>query len=183
MPMLRDTFVRPFYLGLLHGNLIHFDKYKISAFSTELQAAATSISDEQLGHLLNLSWHGRLCAGWFIGLTKRASFVRLIGEMLLASESVFAGQGYCVALGLIDDKECARLLHAYLRTYLPPNGRFYDQDWAIGALAHIEGSPPREYLRQELWRDGDQIIDPAQGIETFQEIVAYLRQYRMIERT
>jgi hypothetical protein len=126
-------------------------------------------------------WRGRLCAAWFIGLSKRASFVPSIGQLLLASETVYAGQGYCIALGLIGGQECARLLHAYLKVYLPLNGRVYDQNWAVGALAYIEGAPPVEYLEQEFWRGDKYVMDPAEGTENFGEIVSYLRQYRMIE--
>jgi hypothetical protein len=38
-----------------------------------------------------------------------------------------------------------------------------------------------EYLGQELWRDGKYAMNPADGIESFSEIVSYLRQCRMIE--
>ena len=179
---LRDTFVRPFYLRLLHGNFTRPHEADSGSLRQEIEAAARTISDEQIERLLNeREWRGRLCAAWFIGLSKRARFVPSIGELLLASEMVYAGEGYCMALGLIGGEECARLLHSYLKVYLPLNGRVYNQDWAIGALANIEGAPTVEYLGQELWRDGEYVMDPAKGIESIGGIVSYLRQYRMIE--
>jgi uncharacterized protein DUF6000 len=179
---LRDVFVRRFYLRLLHGNFTHPREGDGGSLRQEIAAAARTISDEQIERLLNeREWRGRLCAAWFVGLGRRASHVPPIGKLLLASEMVYAGQGYCMALGLIGGEECARLLHAYLKVYLPLNGRVYDQDWAIGALAHIEGAPPVEYLEQGLWRVGKYVMDPAESIENFGEVISYLRQYRMIE--
>jgi hypothetical protein len=179
---LRDMFIRRYYLRLLHGNFTLPRESDGSSLRQEITAAARTISDEQIERLLSeREWRGRLCAAWFIGLSKRASYVPSIGKLLLASEIVYAGQGYCMALGLIGSEECARLLRSYLKVYLPLNGRVYDQDWAIGALAHIERAPPVEYLEQELWRAGEYLMDPAEGIENFGEIISYLRQYRMIE--
>jgi hypothetical protein len=179
---LRDIFVRPFYLRLLHGNFTRPRVPDGGSLAQEIVAAARTISDEQIERLLDeREWRGRLCAAWFIGLSKRAGFVSCIGQLLLASEMVYAGEGYCMALGLIGGKECTRLLHSYLEVYLPLNGRVYNQDWAIGALAYIEGAPPAEYLEQGLWRDGKYVMDPAEGIECFGEVASYLRQYRMIE--
>jgi hypothetical protein len=179
---LRDIFVRPFYLRLLHGNFTRPREAEGGNIGQEIAAAARTISDEQIEMLLNeREWRGRLCAAWFIGLCGRASFVPSIGKLLLASEMVYAGEGYCMALGLIRSQECADLLRSYLKTYLPLNGRVYNQHWAIGALAYIEGCPPVEYLGQELWRDGEYAMDPADGIESFGEIVSYLGQCRMID--
>jgi len=182
MRTLRDTFVCPFYLRLLHGNFTRPRDAAGGSLRPDIAAAASTISDEQIERLLiEREWRGRLCAAWFTGLSKRASFVPSIGELLLASEVVCAGEGYCMALGLIGSEECARLLRSYLEVYLPLNGRVYNQDWAIGALSYIEGSVPPEYLGKELWRDGEYVMDPAEGIEAFAEVVSYLRQYRMFE--
>jgi hypothetical protein len=140
IPALRDAFVRPLYLRLLHGNFTHLSEADGDGFRRAAAKAASAISDEQIRRLLTeREWRGRLCAAWFIGLRHRASFIRLIAEMLLASEFCYAGQGYCAALGLIGSDESAGFLRSYLETYLPLRGRIYDQDWAIGALTHLEG--------------------------------------------
>ena len=75
--------------------------------------------------------------------------------MLLASEMGYAGQGYCAALGVIGGDESARFLRSYLETYVPLRGRIYDQDWAIGALTHVEGTTPRNTLRRHF---GEMVI-------------------------
>jgi hypothetical protein len=115
-----------------------------------------------------------LVAGWLVGLSKRAAFVDEIAALLLASEQTYASQGYCVALALIGNDKCRKYLRAYLSKYLPFSGRFYDQEWAIGALAHIEHAAPEEYLLPKLWADGDRHMHPSAAIERFSALIAYL---------
>jgi hypothetical protein len=124
---------------------------------------------------------GGLCAGWFVGLSRRVGFVPLLSELLLASEVVYAGQGYCLALAVIGKDECVYSLRAYLDKYLPLNGKVYNQDWAIGALAHIKGEMPSEYLHREMWQDGKFSIDPAEAITDFSKLIFYLRQHGMLD--
>jgi Family of unknown function (DUF6000) len=176
----REKFVRPFYLKLLHANFAH-GREGGGEFNHQLAHAASAISDDQIVRLLEeKEWRGRLCAAWFIGLSGRAPFVTSIGEKLLASEMVYAGQGYCVALGLIGGKQSSDALHAYLRRYLPLEGRFYDQDWAVGALANIEGSVPAEFLDPQLWRDPKGIMDPTEGADAFSAVVAHLDRFGLL---
>jgi hypothetical protein len=93
IPTVRDIFVRPFYLRLLHGNFTRPRAADGGSLAQEIVAAARTISDEQIEKLLDeREWRGRLCAAWFIGLSKRASFVPSIGQLLLASEMVYAGE-------------------------------------------------------------------------------------------
>jgi hypothetical protein len=176
---LRDAFVRPYYLSLLHGSFTSRDQN--GSVRARISEAARTISDEQIGRLLaELEWRGRLCAAWFAGLTKRRSFASPIADLLMASAQVYAGQGYCVALGLLGTDECVGHLRAYLRHYLPLNGRLYDQGWALGALAHIEGDMPAEFLEPRLWSEGNQAIDPEKSVRRFKEISDFLEHHRMI---
>jgi len=121
-----------------------------------------------------------MTAAWFVGLTGRKSFIRQIAELLLASEMVYAGSGYCVALGIIGGDECAGYLRSYLRKYLPLKARFYDQECAIGSLAHIENGAPQEFLDPALWTDDGHALDPGRGIQNFEQIYRHLREHRMI---
>lgn len=140
---LRDSFVRPFYLSLLGGRFTRTDARGGEGFAKRIEEAACAISDDQIERLLGQEeWRGRLAAAWFVGLSKRSKFVRRIADLLISSEVTYAGQGYCIALGLIGNDECVDGLRSYLAKFLPLNGRFYDQDWALGALALITGSPP-----------------------------------------
>ncbi len=125
---IRERFVRPFYLALLHGNLRRRDADLAVDLPARIGEAAKAIADPELATLLEeREWRGRLAAAWFIGITQRRGFVDAIGRLLLASELTYAGQGYCVALGLIAEPSCEEYLRSYLGLYLPPRGRFYDQ--------------------------------------------------------
>jgi hypothetical protein len=177
---LRETFIRPYYLSLLGANFIRACADD-SSFSLRVADAARAISDPEIESLLQIrEWRGRLTVGWYIGLTRRSRFVDRIAELLLASEMVYAGMGYCVALGLIGGETCASQLRAYLERYLPLRGRFYDQGWAIGALTYIEGAPPNEFLDPELWAEGNQSLDPIGAIELFKEIIELIDKKKMM---
>ncbi len=183
-------FVAPLYLHLLNANFawrsaIHphlatRSEDECAIIRDQISAAARHISDEQIRALLtDRGWRNRLVAGWLVGLSKRADFVDEIAGLLLASEQAYAGQGYCIALGLIGDDKCRKHLRAYLSKYLPLCGRFYDQEWAIGALAHIEGTPPEEVLLPDLWTDGDRHMHPSDAIQRFKALVEYMNGKRM----
>ena len=178
---MRDAFVAPFYLRFLHGNFTRANEVEGAAFRQAVATAASEISDDQITCLLTeREWRGRLCAGWFVGLSGRFEFIPRISELLLASEMVYAGQGYCLALAVIGNEECANCLRAYLDKYLPLNDKIYNQDWAIGALAQVRGEAPLEYLQEAMWREGQNFVDPAQAITDFGELVSYLRHHRML---
>ena len=185
-PRLYNAYVWPFYLKLLNGNLVFlgFDEKGERLPPTlpkQIADAARSISDEQLNELLaEAGWRSSLPAAWFIGLTRRSRYVDQIGELLLASEMCFAGQGYCMALGLIGGERCREYLHRYLWRYLPLRGRLYDQHWAIGALTHLEGTPPRQFLIQRLWEEPECSLNPLEGIQRFRKIVSYLQRHQMV---
>lgn len=165
--LLRDVFVRPFYLSLLNGNFTSRDSDRAGALPQKIAEAAREISDAQIFRLFReREWRGRLTAAWFVGLTRRVSFIPEIAELLLASETVYAGQGYCVALGLIGGQQCQHHLRRYLKEYLPLRGRFYDQTWALGALAYIEDAPPQEFLDPMLWMGASRGFDPRQESKT-----------------
>src|SRR5262249_9037122 len=146
--------------------------------TNQIAQAARNIKDDDLEALLNVpEWRGRISAAWFIGLRRRSTFVPKIGDLLFKSELVYAGNGYCVALGLIGSAEFKTHLRNYLFEYLPLRGRRYNQDWAIGALSYIEGSAPKEFLEQSLWTEESFRIDPNAGINRFAEVANYVRQH------
>ena len=178
---IRERSVRPFYLALLHGNLCRRDLDLAVDLPARIGEAAKAIADSELATLIEArEWRGRLAAAWFIAITQRRGFVDAIGRLLLASELTYAGQGYCVALGLIPEPSCEEYLRSYLRLYLPPRGRFYDQTWAVGALAHIRQKRPDEFLEPTLWRDTDGGLDPEDGIKDFDSLVGYLVEHGVV---
>jgi hypothetical protein len=175
----RERCVGPIYLSLLHAN---FTQPYDAAAALQISAIARTITDEEITKLLEIrEWRGRLVAGWCVGLTKRSGFTEQIGRLLLQSETVYAGQGSCIALGLIGDDCCLVHLQNYLREYLPFKGRFYDQQWAIGALAHIDKAAAEPFLESDLWTEGDKHLDPLPGIRGFQRVADLLELHAIIQ--
>jgi hypothetical protein len=178
---LRDRLVRPFYMAFLHGNLRFRDTAEAGALERTVSLAAREASDSDLSRLLDEpEWRGRLAAAWFIALTGRADFAHRLGELLLASELCFAGQGYCLALAMIGSQAAEDYLRDYLLKYLPPAGRHYDQQWAIGALAHLRRSAPNEFIVPSLWADPGGDLSPHEGIADFSDLLDYLTRHKLI---
>src|SRR5687768_12156842 len=106
-PMQR-RFVWPYHLSLLHGNFAFrnaeewrsarsgstpLPTWALPGVTERIAHVARTISDRQLKRLLTIrDWRPQMCAGWYVGLTKRTSFVDEIAGHLLASERVFANQ-------------------------------------------------------------------------------------------
>lgn len=99
---------------------------------------ARQITDRELSTLLDSEWRSRITAAWLIGLDRRTQFRARLGELLLGSELVYAGQGYCLALARFGTAADAAILSSYLDKYLPKTDCFYDQHWAIGALLYLD---------------------------------------------
>ncbi len=119
-------------------NPIQPDRTDLEAFETALANDAREISDEDLSTLLDLEWRSRITAAWLIALDRRIQFRDALGELLLASELVHAGIGYCIALARFAQPEDADILAAYLDRYLPRPDCRYNQDAAIGALLYLD---------------------------------------------
>jgi hypothetical protein len=125
-------------MKLLGGNLLDWDGPERIAFMQDIGRDARQITDHELSTLLDSEWRSRLTASWLIGLDRRAQFRDRIGAMLLDSQLVYAGRGYCVALARFETAADAGHLCAYLDRYLPRTDLHYDQHWAIGALLHLD---------------------------------------------
>ena len=126
------------YLKLLNGNFMAMDEAGRTPFLQHLAASARQASDHDLAVLLDSDWRCRLTASWLIALDRRQQFRQRIGELLMASELTYAGQGYCMTLARFATAADAELLATYLDTYLPQPDRRYDQHWALGALLYLD---------------------------------------------
>jgi Family of unknown function (DUF6000) len=149
-----ETGGTPRYMWLLHGNFTTKDKAQRTPFLRQLAGAARQISDGELATLLGGEWRSRLTAAWLIGLDRREQFRDQIGERLLASQDVYAGQGYCVSLARLATAADASPLAAYLDAYLPQLDKRYDQDWALGALLHLDVILGTDYAARFLTNGG-----------------------------
>lgn len=125
-------------MELLHGSVLELVEPQRTLSVRSLAVDARQVTDKELSTLLDSEWRSRLTAAWLIGLDRRTQFCQRLGELLLESNFVFAGQGYCFALARFGDISDAGLLVAYLDRYLPRLDCYYDQHWALGALLHLD---------------------------------------------
>jgi hypothetical protein len=142
------------YLTLLNGNLMAMDQAQRTPFLQQLATSARQAGDHELATLLGGEWRAQLTASWLIGLSRRYQFRARIGELLLASEVCYAGQGYCFALARFGTTADAELLAAYLDDYLPQPDKRYDQHWALGALLHLDAQLKTNHAARFLTEDG-----------------------------
>ncbi|WP_406278655.1 DUF6000 family protein [Streptomyces sp. NBC_00191] len=122
----------------LGGSLLRLTEPERGQFTRKLSEAADEITPHELGVLLEGGWRERKTAAWLIAVAHRAEYRERLGELLLASEVCYAGQGYCVALATFGTEADADLLAAYLDRYLPRPDLYYDQAPALGALLHLD---------------------------------------------
>lgn len=142
------------YFKLLAGQFARLDEPDRMGFLCALVEDAQRITDHELGVLLDCEWRSRITAAWLIGIDRRHQFRERLGTMLLASEFVFAGQGYCFALARLGTEQDAEILTSYLDRYLPRDDCQYDQPWAIGALMHIDERRGTDHAARFLRPDG-----------------------------
>jgi hypothetical protein len=138
-----------------------------------------TITDGQLRRLFrDKDWRTRLTAAWFAGMDRRMRFAAPIAGLLAASNGNYADQGYCVALGLFGGGECRQALVGYLETNLPCQDQSGHQEWAVGAIAHIDGRTPPDFMAPELWRmAGGEANHVESGFRLFEDVVEYLRRH------
>jgi|SRR6266540_7023311 len=107
-----DRYVRPDsrYLRLLHGNFLRLNEPERTDFVRSLVAAARQATLSELTVLLEGEWRARLTGAVLAGIARRTVLRDRIGVLLLASELVYAGQGYCYALASFGTSEDAALL-------------------------------------------------------------------------
>lgn len=138
-----DRYVLPDrrYALLLHGNFVTMmSPEERRPFVASLREAAATATDDELTRLLGngAGWRERITAAWLIGVDRRHAFRDRLAELLLESRLTYAGQGYCFALARFATPADAQHLAAYLDKYLRALDLQYDQEWAFGALRHVD---------------------------------------------
>lgn len=151
-----ERFVMPDrrYLELLHGNYLRKPAEVRSRFVGALLHDAREIADEAVGVLLTSEWRSRLTAAYLVAASRREQFVPLLGDLLLESQLVYSGQGYCIALASIGTAPAAARLAAYLHRWLPDMEARYDQLWAMAALVSLDRRSGSRYSDRFLAPDG-----------------------------
>lgn len=142
-------FVKPFYLGLGVEMMRrpHDRKTFLKACGKLDKSSAQLLLDTR-------DWRGRGTVAIMIGVRQWDGFVEQIVRQLVASELVFAGQGYSVGLALIANDESALGLVSYLRHRLPEHDAFYNQHWAMAALLEVDRAQGSNYADQFMGEEG-----------------------------
>lgn len=132
--------VSPFYLRILHGNYassIVVDDER-EQFNTDVRNALTKITPKIASKLIDGHWREAMTGSWFAGLKRFPECRSQIGDLLLASETCYAGQSHAFAMACYADQASADFLVKYLNVYLRKLDCYYDQGWAMPALMWID---------------------------------------------
>lgn len=172
------------YAKLLHGNFAGLmGAAEREVFLRALAEDAQQITDDELELLLGADWRPRITAAWLIGADRRDRFRARIRELLLESDLVFAGQGYCFALARFGTFADAEILVSYLDRYLPRLDLRYDQLWALAALHHIDADLTTAYTSRytgpgglwERWAEANSADLPFQRM-WFDQLCAHVQR-------
>jgi hypothetical protein len=133
------TWVNPFYLQILHGNYRHsYNVEEQLRFNQQVKAVLPDFSTEIATDLLSRYWREQITGSWFCGIKGYTHLGPVIGELLLTSNTCYAGQGHCFALACFANENSAAYLVRYLTTYLAQKDLYYDQHWAMPALMWLD---------------------------------------------
>ncbi|GAA4033520.1 hypothetical protein GCM10022409_17250 [Hymenobacter glaciei] len=122
MDKILSEWVGPFYSGILHTNYVRLLQGDArEEFNRSVLQALVTIDErivQQLFAPLNLQedphkslgWKMKITGSWFSGLKGWQQFGTTIGELLIASETWYAGQGHCFALACFATEESAAYL-------------------------------------------------------------------------
>jgi hypothetical protein len=142
------------YRSLLGGGFLRLGEVERVAFAAALRADAAQASSEEIDALFGYEWRARLTAAWLVGVAQRVEWRERVEGLLLASELMNAGQGYCFALARFGGSEDAETLVSYLNQYLPRLESRFDQGSALGALMRLDARLGTSHAQQFLAPDG-----------------------------
>ena len=142
------------HLTLLHANFLGLPDPEQGEFLADLLEDTRTISDHDLEVLLSSEWRSNLTAAYLIAMSARARYRDELGQKLMASHLVYAGEGYCVALVSFGDEASALWLVRYLKTWLPQTSRRFDQAWAMASLIIVDQRLGSAHAEQFLTAGG-----------------------------
>jgi Family of unknown function (DUF6000) len=155
--------VDPYYLDLLHVNILSRDTAEVDAFVARFTAAAVRVSDELLASLLAIEeWRSRMVGGWMLAVNERRQHLPAVRSALAAATLVYP-QGLCVALAALPDEAGAKALTEYLTRWLTPDAdHHHDQPWVLAALEEVDRATGCDHASQftraggpwEAWAGG-----------------------------
>ena len=154
------TLVAPFYLAVLHGNMVSPGfRGRPDELLQQMRAVAPAVTLENALYLWPRGWREGLMASWWAAVWRWPETPGQVEPLLIPSRSCFEGQAHCLALAQINSPRCRQILARYLDEYLPRPDLDYDQPWAMAAmtLACIgagKNEPERFKVAWEQWATG-----------------------------
>ena len=126
-------------------------------FITNLRVILNEIDDEIIVQLLGGAWRPKHVAGLLTAVLTMGQHTETIGNLLLRSDTCFAGQGYALALARINTKESIEYLLQYLEHYLRRPEHMFDQREVLGAVEYCDMLNGTNVLSDfnDLWLDFD----------------------------
>ncbi len=149
-------FVVPFYLEILHGNVVNqAPAADHEAALARMRAVAPEVTFDIALDLWPRGWREGLMASWWAAVWRWPGLVDQVEPLLIPSRSCFEGQAHCLALTRVNSRRSRAVLMRYLDEYLPRPDLDYDQPWAMASLmfacADAGESLPVQYT--EAWQE------------------------------
>jgi len=145
-----SVWVAPFYLKILPLTAT-YDREFIDKSKEALRSITPGVVERLFEHL---DWRTRLTAAWFCGLKGWTQYTDRIGGLLVDSELVLAGRGYCFALARFGDEKSAAYLTRYLGKFLDQPDKAFEQETALAALIWLDGKNKTNHAVHFLKRGG-----------------------------
>lgn len=134
--------VTPFYLRVLHGNLVSPALARErGTVLRQMRAVAATVTLADAEYLWMRGWRASLMASWWAAVWRWPETADRVGPFLIPSRSCFEGQAHCLALAQLRSARAREILIWYLDEYLPRADLDYDQPWAMAALTLASEGP------------------------------------------
>ena len=136
-----EEWVKPFYLEILHGNFLALEGSERDEFIQTCKRACSTAGAAILHALLaddDVSWREHISGAWIVGIQRNHDFTNRVGALLLESRYCYSGQGHVFALAALGTDDAKQYLMDYLDRYLVNEDDWYDQAWALAAIAWLD---------------------------------------------
>jgi hypothetical protein len=172
--------VAPFYLDVLHGNLVALAPSASlqDQIVRQMRVVAAEVTLDTAVYLWSRGWRQALMASWWAAVWQWPETVDQVEPLLLPSRYSFEGQAHCLALTRVRSPRARAVLMRYLDEYMPRPDLDYDQPWAMAALtlASTDAAEPVPGHYLEAWRQWTSGRRPA-GLD---ELVDRLNSMRIL---
>lgn len=144
-----ERWVQPLYMEMFSGDVAQDEVVDT------IIALWPDMTEEMARRLLgSFNWRTRIVGAYIAALKDLRSMTELIGRLLLRSDVCYAASGYCVALVHFNTPESLKFILEYLDYYLTRVDLWFDQNVAMGAIAHLDAQNATHNLESMMdkWR-------------------------------